>query len=86
MSADVFARQCTACIEHDTYDRLRNISQETLILGGQHDQLTPPRFHRELADEIPNARLVTVRHAAHLVMVESAERFNSAILEFLDET
>lgn len=85
MSADVFARQCTACMEHDTYDRLRNISHETLILSGQHDQLTPPRFHRELADEIPNARLVTVRPAAHLVMVESAERFNSAILEFLDE-
>jgi len=86
MSADVFVRQCTACMGHDTYDRLRNISHETLILSGQQDQLTPPRFHRELADEIPNARLVTIRHAAHLLMVESAERFNSAILEFIDET
>jgi 3-oxoadipate enol-lactonase len=85
MSADVFARQCMACMEHDTYDRLRDIVQETLVVSGRYDQLTPPRFHRELADEIPTARLVTVRYAAHLVMVESAERFNSAVCDFLDE-
>jgi len=85
VSADVFARQCTACMEHDTYDRLRHIVQETLVVSGRYDLLTPPRFHRELADEIPNARLVTVRYAAHLVMVESAERFNSAVSDFLDE-
>lgn len=37
-----------------------------------YNRLTPPRFHRELTDETPKARLVTVRYAAHLVMVESA--------------
>ena len=83
-TADLFARQCHACIEHDTYDRLYEIQHPTLIISGRLDQLTPPKFHRELADEIPNARLVTLRYAAHLVMIEAAERFNQMVLDFLD--
>ena len=83
-SADLFARQCHACMEHDTYDRLHQIQHPTLIISGRLDQLTPPKFHRELADEIPNARLVTLRYAAHLVMIESAEQFNQIVMDFLD--
>jgi len=83
LSPDLFARQCEACIAHDTTDRLRNISNETLVLCGRHDQLTPPKFHRELADEIPNAHLVTISYGAHLVMAESAQRFNEIVLRFL---
>ena len=84
MTADVFARQCGACIEHDTLGRLSTITQETLVLCGQEDQLTPPKFHRELAEGIPNARLVTLPKAAHLVMAEAAETFNRTVLQFLE--
>jgi hypothetical protein len=38
-----------------------------------------------LADEIPNARLVTLGYGAHLVLAESAERFNHTVLQFLAE-
>lgn len=85
-TADLFARQCHACMEHDTYDRLPSLDQPTLVISGRLDQLTPPKFHRELAEEIPNARLTTLRYAAHLVMVEAAERFNALVLTFLDES
>jgi len=40
-------------------------------------------FHREIADEIPNASLVSMPYGAHLVMVESAERFNDVVNRFL---
>ncbi len=83
--ADLFARQCDACLAHDTADRLREIAQPTLVVCGRNDQLTPPKFHRELADEIPDARLVTFAYGAHLVIAESAERFNRAVLQFLAE-
>ena len=85
VSADTFVRQCRACIEHDTLDRLPEIEHPTLIVCGRHDQLTPTKFHHTLAELIPNARLVTIRFGAHLVMVESAERFNQSVLQFLDE-
>ncbi|MEE8580790.1 MAG: alpha/beta fold hydrolase [Myxococcota bacterium] len=83
VSPDLFARQCRACIDHDAADRVREIPHPTLVVCGRHDQLTPPKFHRELADEIPRARLVTIGYGAHLVMAESAERFNRVVLDFL---
>jgi pimeloyl-ACP methyl ester carboxylesterase len=85
LSADVFARQCEACLHHDSADRLRRIRQRTLVLCGRNDALTPPKFHRELADEIPDAHLVTIAHGAHLVMAESAESFNRTVLQFLGD-
>lgn len=85
LSAELFARQCDACLGHDTLDRLHRIAQPTLVLCGRHDALTPPAFHRQLADEIPDARLVTFAYGAHLVMVESAEAFNRAVLDFVGE-
>ena len=85
LTQDLFSRQCEACLAHDTADRLREIRHKTLVICGRHDQLTPPKFHRELADEIPNAALVTIAYGAHLAMVESAEHFNHAVLQFLAE-
>lgn len=83
LTADVFARQCEACLGHDTADRLRGIRARTLVLCGRHDRLTPPHFHRELADEIPDAELVTLGYGGHLVMAESAEQWNRIVLQFL---
>ncbi len=84
-SIELFARQCEACSRHDVADRLREIRQRTLVVCGLHDQLTPPKFHRELADEIPDAHLVTIAYGGHLVMAESAEHFNRSVLQFLRE-
>ncbi|MFP8874963.1 MAG: alpha/beta hydrolase [Myxococcota bacterium] len=85
MSAELFSRQCSACIQHDTRSRLADIPHETLILCGQQDQLTPPKFHHELASGIPNSRLVSLPHAAHLVMAEAAELFNDTVVQFLED-
>lgn len=86
LSEEVFADQCKACIEHDTADRLHEIDHPTLVLCGRKDRLTPPALHRELADGIRNAHMVTVQYGAHLVMAESAERFNQVVLQFLADT
>jgi aminoacrylate hydrolase len=82
---DLFARQCEACLAHDTADRLRRIPHRTLVVCGRRDALTPPHFHRELADELPNAHLVTMGYGGHIVMVESAPHFNRTVLQFLAE-
>ncbi len=80
---DVFARQCEACLEHDTLDRLAEIRQPTFVVCGREDRLTPLKLHEELAQGIPGARLATF-HGAHLALVESAEPFNRAVLQFLE--
>jgi pimeloyl-ACP methyl ester carboxylesterase len=80
---DLFARQCDACLAHDTLERLHQIQQRTLVLCGRQDAFTPPKLHRQLADEIPRADLVTLASGAHLVMAESARAFNDVVLRFL---
>jgi 3-oxoadipate enol-lactonase len=86
IESGVFMRQCEACLRHDTIDRLRQIQSPTLVVCGRYDQLTPPKFHRELADEIPDARLLTLAYGAHLVMAECAKQLNEAVLRFLAES
>jgi pimeloyl-ACP methyl ester carboxylesterase len=83
-SGDLLARQCDACLTHDVLDQLRNIPHRTLVVCGRNDQLTPPKLHRELADELPNARLATL-YGAHLVMAEAAQQLNQTVLHFLAE-
>lgn len=78
----VLARQCGACLEHDTLDRLGSIASRTLVICGERDLLTPPSLHRVLAEGIPDAHLVTIPYGAHMVMVESAEHFNGVVLQF----
>jgi 3-oxoadipate enol-lactonase len=85
LTADLFARQCEACLAHGTDDRLAKIPHPTLVVCGRYDLLTPPSLHQRLADGIPDARRVTLSYGAHLVMVESGETFNRAILQFLDD-
>jgi pimeloyl-ACP methyl ester carboxylesterase len=83
LTEDVFARQCDACLGHDTTDRLGEIRHRTLVLCGEQDRLTPPSLHRQLADAIPDAHLVSISYGAHMVMVESAEHFNRIVLQFI---
>jgi pimeloyl-ACP methyl ester carboxylesterase len=84
MPDDVFARQCDACLGHDSSGRLASIENPTLIVCGQEDLLTPPRLHRALAAALPDAHLVTIPNAAHLVMAEATKRFNQTVLHFLE--
>jgi pimeloyl-ACP methyl ester carboxylesterase len=84
-SASTFARQCDACLGHDVLGRLREVAAPTLVLCGERDQLTPVRLHRELASPLRDGRLVVLPHAGHLIEVETADRFNQVVEQFLDE-
>lgn len=85
ITPDLIRRQLQACVAHDTSDRLGALAHPALIICGRNDILTPPKFHRELADLIPESRLVTMSFGGHLVMVEAAERFNQIVTQFLDD-
>jgi pimeloyl-ACP methyl ester carboxylesterase len=80
-----FLRQFDACGRHDVRDRLGELSVPTHVIGAEHDQMVPPWKSTELAEVIPGARLTMLERAPHMVNIESAERFNQAVLEFLAE-
>ncbi len=64
-------------------DLLPRIKCPTLILVGEQDVLTPPADSEVMEKEILNSRLVKIPDAGHLSNLEQPERFNQALLEFL---
>ncbi|WP_224449436.1 alpha/beta fold hydrolase [Haloprofundus salilacus] len=80
----VTRRDFLSCHRFDVRDRLSEVEVPTLAVVGEHDKLTPSWYHEFLADEIPDAKMVTVDDAAHLAMLEQPAAFNDAVSGFLD--
>ncbi|MBW2146972.1 MAG: alpha/beta hydrolase [Deltaproteobacteria bacterium] len=64
-------------------EELRKISVPSLIMVGEKDDRTPPRFSRIIHEKIPNSRLVIVKDAGHCLALERPEAVNAEIIEFL---
>jgi pimeloyl-ACP methyl ester carboxylesterase len=81
---DAFIRQLNAIMSRpDSRPVLSAIRCPTLVLVGDADAATPPDLAREIADGIPDARLVVVPDCAHLSTLEQPEAVNAALLEWL---
>jgi len=61
------------------------IQQQTLVITGQCDKLTPPEASHYLAQVIPNARLVEIEGAAHTPFLSHPEVFIEHVKSFLNE-
>ena len=81
---DVMIRQWEAIQGHDTWGNLPRVQAPTLVLSGSDDVLVPPENSRILADRIPNAQLQVIEGGGHQFLVEKADAFNRAVLEFLE--
>jgi len=62
---------------------LKNIKAPALIMVGENDTMTPPRFSRLLNAAIPDSRLIIVENASHYLALEQPERVNGEIVGFL---
>ncbi|MFD7899405.1 3-oxoadipate enol-lactonase [Streptomyces sp. NPDC059743] len=78
-----YAVCCEVLAALDLRDELARIGAPTLVVAGRDDPATPPAHARELADGIPEARLVELPHAAHLAGVEQPRAVLDALLAHL---
>ena len=67
----------------DVMDRLVDIAAPTLVLCGLEDQMTPEKYSRYLAYQIPGASLEFVPGAGHMLPLEKPEAVAAAIRRFL---
>ncbi len=72
-----------ACDAHDVMPLLAAIQAPTLILCGTGDQLTPPKYSRFLADEIPKAKSILIEDAGHMVMLEQPDQVAQAVASYM---
>lgn len=68
----------------DATDLLAGIDVPTLVVVGAEDAPSPPTVAAEMAETIPDGRLVQLRGAGHLSNLEEPEFFNRALTRFLD--
>ena len=68
----------------DIRERMRSIRVPTLLVWGAGDPLVPLRYGEAMQQEIPDARLEVIPHAAHVPMWDAPEEFNQIALSFID--
>ncbi len=71
-----------ACDRFDVSSRLGDIHVPTVVIHGTADKMTPHYYGEFLAQAIPEARLVTVSDAGHMVMLEQPDIVAATLRDF----
>jgi len=79
-----YAGCCHAIPKIDVTDRLGEIRCPALVICGEQDPGTPVAMARDIANGIRGAELCIIPSAAHLSNLEQPQKFNDALLGFLD--
>jgi len=72
-----------ACDRFDIRDRLAEIQAPTLVIGGTADKMTPLKFSRYLAANIPHAQLKVVKGAGHMMALEQPREVAAAVAQWI---
>ena len=74
-----------ALIDHDTSDRLQQVSAPTLVLAGGRDMTARPELCRGVAELIPGARFEVMEEESHQPFQEVADEWNARVDAFWRE-
>jgi len=77
-------RDLAACNSFDMMSELGHIAQPTLIVTGEEDRLTPPKYARFLAEHLDNAQLALPPNAGHYAQLEAPAAIADAIRAWLE--
>lgn len=82
-SPQVVAEAFRTSVSHDVSEVARDITHPTLLIAGEHDDITALPKQHQLADAMQNARLVVIPQVGHLIHYETAPEAAQAIKSFL---
>ena len=74
-----------ACDSFDVTDKLNAIQVPALILCGTLDVMTPPKFSKSFAEQIPQSQLHLLEKTGHMLMLEQPNAVAKLLKQFLDE-
>jgi pimeloyl-ACP methyl ester carboxylesterase len=77
-------RDLRACDRFDMMEDLGRVAQQTLVVVGEDDRLTPPKYAAYLREHLADAQLVTVPGAGHYAALEAPDAVAGAIMRWLD--
>jgi pimeloyl-ACP methyl ester carboxylesterase len=72
-------------LDHDKLEALEALrAVETTVVCGDRDLLTPPKNSRVMAEALPDAELVVIPDAGHMVMLECPVVVNTALRHLVE--
>ncbi|HZW83108.1 MAG TPA: alpha/beta hydrolase [Candidatus Deferrimicrobium sp.] len=83
VSPHVYQADFLACNKFNRVNDLRRINIPVQIIAGEEDIMTPLKFAEFLNQNISNSKLVTIKGAGHMCMLEKPHEVTNAILDFL---
>jgi pimeloyl-ACP methyl ester carboxylesterase len=81
--AEVIYGDFLACEEFDLMDSINKIKKPALIICGNDDLLTPPKYSEYLHKQIEGSQLVKIEDAGHMATLEKPDQVNKAIREWI---
>jgi pimeloyl-ACP methyl ester carboxylesterase len=79
----VFLNDYLACTGFDVRKDLSRISAKTLVVCGDKDRMTPPKFSHYLSSKIPGSEILFVKDSGHMLPLEKPETLASVVQAFL---
>lgn len=79
---EVLLEEFRFCDAFDVMGSLTAINHPTLVVCGEEDKLTPPKYSDYLHKNIPHSQFKVIRGAGHMIMLEKPSEFNRALEEF----
>jgi len=81
-----FYRQIKAQLARpDSTKDLSNITCPTLVMTGMEDMVCTPAIHKEIAQLIPNSKLVIIEKCGHLSTMEQPDEVNRNIINWWNQ-
>ena len=81
---DVMYGDWAACNVFDIREQLPNIAIPTLVVSGSMDVMTPEKYGRYMAEQLPNADFALIEGGGHMLMQEQPQLLINAIRGFMD--
>ena len=79
-----FMIQAQSCLSHDAYSKLDRIKCPAMVIGGTEDRIVTGDASREIAERIPDCRLLMYEGLGH-GLYEEAKDFLERVSEFCRE-
>lgn len=76
-------RDLAACNQFDVMGEAARITQPTLLIVGEGDRMTPPKYSEYLAAQLPDASLAIIPDAGHYAQIEQPALVADALSAWL---
>lgn len=82
---DSYAKTLDTVVSYTDFPEYSTVKAPCLVLTGSEDPQATPDYAREVAAQIPGAKLVLIAGAGHMVNMEQSAAFSAAVLQFIQE-